>query len=266
MRSDPIPDAMSEWETGETVSLRSTISFSVMATFRHIKMFTPDELSAFVKENVRNLPEDEALAVLENLYVTLPICQAIALMQRLTAFYSVRLRLVAHKETPQSHAVKLVHLVPLSVAVKVPAPVRRAIDNILVNRVDKLTLGERITSAKRCSNALIKVLLFDPDPRVFEALLVNQRLRDDDLLLLSSSQRAEAQLQLLADDPKSSYRYSIRKALVMNRLTPRSSAASLLRFLSKRDLRMIHLNPGTSVYLRRCIERLEEPALAAATE
>src|SRR5579863_3799719 len=217
-----------------------------MASFRHIKMFTRDELSDFVKENVRALLEDEALAVLDNPYVTPAICQQIAHVQRLTSFYSVRLRLVALKQTPQAHALKFVHylywsdLVRLSVDVKVPAAVRRAIDNLLVNKVDKLTLGERITCAKRCSQALIKVLLFDPDPKVFESLLINQRVREDDLLFLASSNRASAaQLQLLAADGKWSYRYAIRKALVMNPTTPRSVAVSLLRSLSKRDLSAI---------------------------
>jgi len=54
----------------------------------------------------------------------------------------------------------------------------------------------------------------------------------------------------------------VRKALVMNPLTPRAIAASQLRFLTERDLRLIHRNPSTSVYLRRCIERLQ-PALVA---
>ena len=161
---------------------------------------------------------------------------------RLTAFYSVRLRLVAHRQTPLAHAIKLVHylywtdLAHLSADVKVPAQVRRAIESQLVTNIGKLSLGERITAAKRCSHALIKVLLFDPDPRVFAALLVNQRLREDDLLLVAGSDRVSAaQLQLLANDRKWSYRYAIRKALVMNPSTPRATAALLLRFLSRRD-------------------------------
>lgn len=235
-----------------------------MNSLKHIQSLPREELVDFVKENVRQLIEDEALAVLDNPYVTPSICQQIAQNQRLTGFYSVRLKLVAHKGTPQAHAVKFVHylywtdLVRLSVDVKVPAPVRRAIDAILVNKVDKLSLGERITSAKRCSHALIKVLLFDPDPKVFAALLVNQRVREDDLLLVAGSDRASsAQLLLLANDSKWSYRYAIRKALVMNPHTPRSAAASLLRTLTPRDLRMIHGNPQTTVYVRRCIERLQ---------
>src|SRR6266550_13390 len=137
-------------------------SVSLSGPSARIQSLPRAQLDDFVGENVRQFIEDEALAVLDNPYVTPAICQQIAQNQRLVGFYSVRLRLVANKHTPQAHAVKLVHylywsdLVRLSVEVKVAAPVRRAIDNILVNKVDKLSLGERITSAKRCSHTLIK--------------------------------------------------------------------------------------------------------------
>ena len=148
-------------------------------------------------------------------------------------------------------------LLALSIDVKIPAPVRRAIDTQLLNRVDKLSLGERIASARRCGSALIKAFLFDPHPHVFEALLTNKRLREDDLMVLASSPQATPeQLTMLANDRKWSYRYAIRKALVLNPVTPRAAAASQLRHLSRADLRRIHANPSTSVYLRRCIERI----------
>lgn len=235
---------------------------------RDIRSLNRTQLAAFVKENLRTLLEDEVLAVLDNLHVTPQICQAIANTQRLAGFYSVRLKLIANHHTPQAHATKFVHyifwtdLVRLSVDMKIAAPVRRAIDNLLVNKIDKLSLGERIAVARRCSQALIKILVFDPDPRVFASLLINQRLREDDLLHLASSDRASRdQLQMLATDYKWSNRYAIRKALVMNPLTPRFAAASQLRFLTWRDLRMILKHPATSTYLRRCIERLEDFAV-----
>jgi hypothetical protein len=234
-------------------------------SLHRLKTVSRDELASFLAENLPHLTEDEALGALENPYVTPKICQAIAQNQRLTAFYSVRVKLVALRQTPLAQAAKLVHylywpdLVHLSVDVTVSAPVRRAIDNVLLTRVNKLTLGERISSARRCSQALIKVLLFDPDPKVFAALLVNQRLREDDLLLLAGSPEATAEkLSLIAADTKWSYRHSLRKALVLNPRTPRSVAASQLRHLSRRDLNLIHGNPHTSVYVRRCIERLYE--------
>ncbi len=234
-------------------------------SLHHLKSLNRDALADFLAENLAHLVEDEALAVLENPYVTPRVCQAIAQNQRLSAFYSVRVKLVGHRQTPQAQAVRLVHylywpdLVRLSVDVTVSAQVRRAIDTILLTRVDKLSLGERIAAARRCSSALIKVLLFDPDPKVFASLLNNQRLREDDLLLIASSHNAAAeQLAMIAGERKWGSRYSVRKALVLNPITPRSVAASQLRFLSRRDLVGIHENPATSLYLRRCIERLHE--------
>jgi hypothetical protein len=237
-----------------------------------IRRFSSAELAAFVAANGASLLEDEALALLDNAHCTAAICQVLARNQRLTAFYSVRLRLVQHRATPLTHAVKLVHylhwpdLLRLSVDVKVPPQVRRSIDTQLLSRLSKLTLGEKIAAAKRCSAALIKVLLFDPDPNVFASLLVNQLIREEDLLLLATSEFASAEkLRLLAADSKWSYRYAIRRALAVNPAAPRSVAASQLRFLSRRDLRTIHDDPATSTYLRRCIER-NEPVLFARTK
>ena len=238
---------------------------------RDIKTLQRDELSDFVAENLGMLVEDEALAVIANVNVTPQILGKIAQTPRVTGFHSVRVRLVAHRQTPQAHAVKLVHylywidLLNLSVDVQVPAPVRRAVDTQLLARGEKLSLGERVSSARRCSQALVKVFLYDPNPRVFEALLVNKRLREDDLLALIASHRAtREQLRMVAEDMRWSYRYAILKALVLNPDTPRAAAASQLKYLSRRDLRGIHSNPNTSVYVRRCIERLQ-PRLFSAT-
>jgi hypothetical protein len=223
-----------------------------------------DELNRFCDDNLQSLTEDEALAVLGNPFVTSQLLGRLAQNQRLIGFYSVRLALVAHRQTPQAHAAKLVHylywfdLLELSTDVQVPAPVRRAVETQLLNRVSKLTLGEKIASARRCSHALIKHFLFEPHPRVFESLLTNKRLREDDLLaLVSSTQATVEQLRMIAGDPRWSYRYAIRVALVLNPATPRAAAASQLRFLRRADLTRILANPATSVYLKRCIERLD---------
>jgi hypothetical protein len=245
----------------------------IPAGVRALKQLSRDELAEFVAGNGSVLNEDEALAILENPNVTSEIVGKIAQTPRVTGFHAVRVRLVAHRQTPQAHAVKLVHylywidLLNLSVNVQVPAPVRRAIDIQLLARVEKLSLGERITAARRCSSALVKVFLYDPHLRVFESLLVNKRLREDDLLALIASHRATPeQLRMIAEDMRWSYRYPIRRALVLNPDTPRAAAASQLKYLSRRDLRSIHSNPATTVYVRRCIERLQPRLFSAVTE
>jgi len=232
---------------------------------RALRTADADAVMQLLAEHGASLLEEEALDILENRFITPQILGKIAQTQRLMAFYSVRLRLVAHRQTPQAHAVRFVHylywfdLLRLSIEMTVPAPVRRAIDSQLLLRVNKLTLGERVASARQCSHALVSVFLHDEHPRVFASLLMNKRLREDDLLALINSTRATAdQLRMIAHDMKWSYRYAIRKALVLNPRTPRAAAASQLRYLSAGDRARIHANPATSVYLRRCIERLRD--------
>src|SRR5437868_12557368 len=138
-----------------------------MRSVHDLKRLSRENLLAYVTEHAKELAEDDALAALDNRFVSPAVCQKIAQNARLTSFYSVRLKLVAHRQTPQAYAAKLVHylywfdLVRLSVEVTVPAPVRRAIDNQLLARVDQITPGERIATARRCSAALINVFLFD---------------------------------------------------------------------------------------------------------
>ena len=222
------------------------------------------ELVSQVTARGDSLLEGDALAILANPHCTTQVCQTIAQNRQLTSHYSVRMRLVGHRATPQAEAMRFIHflfwpdLLRLSLDVRIPAPVRGALERQLLSRVEKLALGERVTAARRCSHELALKFLFD-HVRVFAALLVNQRLREDDLLMFINSSRATVEkLTLIAGDRKWSNRYPIRKALVLNGTTPRAIAASQLRFLSKRDLAGIYSRPETSVYLKRCIEKLRE--------
>ena len=230
-----------------------------------LKELSRGDLEVLVAEDIRSLTEEETLAILDNPYCGPKICSTIARSQRLTGLYSVRFRLVSHRHTPQAHSVKLVHylhwfdLLKLSVDVLVPPAVRRAIDTQLELRLGKLTVGERVASARQCGRSLIAAFLFDPHPAVLEALLTNKRLREDDLVALAASAEAGPDhLQMLANDTRWAWRRAIRMALVLNPRTPRAAAASQLRHLSRLDLRRLQGRPELSVYLRRCIDRLLE--------
>ncbi|MGH9420143.1 MAG: hypothetical protein ACRD3J_09225, partial [Thermoanaerobaculia bacterium] len=123
--------------------------------FKQIGSFSRQELSEFLSKNAASLLEEEALAVLANPFVTPGMCQAIAVTRHLVGFRAVRLRLVQTRATPLTHSIKLIHylswtdLLRLSVEVTVPAQVRRAIDTQLLLRLDTISLGEKISAAKR---------------------------------------------------------------------------------------------------------------------
>ncbi len=234
-----------------------------MDSTAEIRLLDRRALAGYLEESLPRMGEEEALAVLANPHCTAAICRAIGHSPRLTLHYPVRLRLVGHRATPQGQALKFVNhlywadLLRLSVTMHIAPPVRRAIDVRLATLLPALTLGERIAAAKRCSRDLIGHLLFDPEPRVFSALMINPRLVEDDLIRLISSERVlPEKLGIVAADRKWSCRYAIRMALVLNSATPRSVAAGQLRYLNRQDLSELYERPGTSTYIRRCIESL----------
>ncbi len=222
-----------------------------------------EELQRFLDEHGSALLEDEALLILENRFCTPAIAQRIAQDQRLTAYYSVRAALVRNRATPQAHALKFVHylywreLLKFSTDTRISAAVRRAIDQQMLMRLPKITLGEKIAAARACSRELIRALLTDPNPRVFEALLVNPRLTEPDLVTHISSNRASGpQLAAIAASPKWSYRRAIRRALVINTDTPKAIVASQVRHLTRREMEEIAKHPQASAYVKMCIRRL----------
>lgn len=222
-----------------------------------------EELSAHLAGNLAELGEDEAVAILANRFCPLAVCVAIASSSRLASYYDVKLKLVLCRATPQHLALKFARhlywadLLRYATDVQIAPPIRAALDAQLLNALPKLTLGEKISTAKSCSRDVGKALAGDPDLRVFSGLLNNARLREDDLVGFLQSDRAGAEhLKLVAGHAKWGFRYAIRCALASSSLTPRALAASQLRFLRREDLDALFRHPATSVYIRRCIERL----------
>lgn len=239
---------------------------------RRILGLPPEDLRALVEAELDAMGEEEVLAVLEHPFCTPPMISRICNQPRLTSHYAVRARLVAHRHTPRAHALKLIHylfwadLLRMSTNVHIPPQVRRAIDTNLSNKLIQLTLGQKVSTARVCSRELIVPLLRDPSPRVFAALLGNPRLTEDDLIrgLGTGAGVTSEKIRLLADDPKWSTRYAVRKWIATQSMSPNAVAASQLRHLRRNDLRAIAEGEETSLFIRRCAQRLLEDARAGS--
>lgn len=230
-----------------------------------------EALAAFIEESLATLGEDEAIAVLANRFCPPPVCTAIASSSRLAAYYDVKLKLVTCRATPQHLALKFVRhlywadLLRFSTDVQVSPPVRTAIDAQLLAALPKLTIGEKISTAKSCSREVSRQLVNDPDLRVFAALLNNPWLREDDLVAFLQSDRAGVEaIKLVSSHSKWGVRHAVRRALASNPRTPRAIAASQLRHLRREERDELYRNPATTVYIRRCIESLDGGASNAA--
>ena len=233
---------------------------------RRILGMTPDELRAFVEADAEAMGEEEVLAVLEHPYSSAQVVARIANQARLTSYYSVRAKLVAHRYTPRGHALKFVHylfwtdLLRMSTNVHIPPAVRRAIDVNLAAKLGQLSVGEKISMARACTRELIPALLRDPSPRVLTSLMTNSRLTEEAILVALGEGSFHAEkLRTLAADPKWSRRYSIRLAVARHPQSPASTAASQLRHLRRSDLSEIERDDQVPLFVRRCAERMLDP-------
>jgi len=229
-----------------------------------IREMNGEELAEFVGQRLHQLEEDEAIAVLANRFCTAPICNRIASVPRLTSHYEVKLRLVTCRSSPQQVSHRFVRhlywsdLVRLSTDVRVSPAIRRVVDQQLLTGLPKLALGEKISMARMCGRELSRVLMKDPDNKVFVALLDNPRVREEDLVtyIRAGSPHAE-KLRLLADHRKWGTRYTIRLALIFNPSTPKACSASQIRYLTPADRQQLRRHPQTSTYLKTCLDRFE---------
>lgn len=174
------------------------------------------------------------------------------------ASYQVRAELAAHPATPEAQALRLVpglywrDLVRLGRDPRVPPLIRRAADRRLENRLEVLTLGERVSIARSAGPGVIARLRHDPHPRVVRALLENPRLTEGLLLPLIGGDGARPEiLRVIAEDGRWSHRCAVRAALCRNPRTPVMSALRLLPLLSRPELREVIGRSGVPAAVRR---------------
>lgn len=192
------------------------------------------------------LTEDLALALLKRPELLPEILEQLAKNATVLKSRKVKLALVGHPRTPRHVSVPLARqfytldLMKVALAPGVPADVKVAIDDVLISRLKTVTLGERLTLARRASGRVAAALLQDVEgiegrttdtktagqkaksaetvareTRVIESALENPRLTE--ALVINSVLRPTAGPALIhagARHPKWSRRREIRAALL----------------------------------------------------
>lgn len=201
-----------------------------------IHSHSPDEVKRAASDAA--LSEDLALALLERR--DLPAEALEALSKNVVALKSRRVlvALVAHPKTPRHVSVPVTRhlytfeLMQLALSPAVLADIRKAAEESLVSRLEKITLGERITLARRASGRVAAALLFDSEPRVVEAAVTNPFLTEALVVKALLSEKARAALVgLVCKDSNWSLRREVRIGLLRNALTPAERAAQFAQSL-----------------------------------
>jgi hypothetical protein len=114
-----------------------------------------------------------------------------------------------------------------------------------------LTLGERKTLARTQRRDFLVPMLRDPHPDVVAILVDNPYLTERDVVVMATLRPAvPASLAIIAEHPRWSIRYGIKRALVLNPYTPIHVAVRLATTLRRGDLVEIARTQGLAGPLR----------------
>ncbi len=218
------------------------------ATIAH----TAPEVSAALREGVRStshevmaeaasdsaLTEDLALALLKQSDLPSQVLDRLSRNSGVMKSRKVKLALVEHSRTPRHISIPMVRhlftfdLMRVALTPVVPADIKMAAEETLINRLERLSQGERLSLAHRASGRVAAVLLLDAESRVIHAALENSRLTESAVIkALMHRDAPEALVRAVCHHSKWSPRREIRIALLRNERTPLARAVEFARSL-----------------------------------
>jgi len=210
-----------------------------------------------------DLSEDLALAFLKRADLPPEVIEQLAKNASALRSRKVKIALASHPHTPRHVSVPLARqfytfdLMKVALSPTVPADVRVAVEDVLISRLKTVTIGERLTLARRASGRVAAALLLDVEAgdgrtihakitdaktvargtRVMQTALENPRLTE--VLVIDSVLHASASaalVQAVARHEKWSSRKEIRAALLR---TEHLSLARALEFSREIPARLL---------------------------
>jgi len=192
------------------------------------------------------LSEDQALAQVQRSDVTAADLALLARNPGAMKSRKVVLGLALHPRTPRHITIPLLRrlftfdLMQVALTPTVAADVKRAAEEQILNRLESVSLGERISLARRASGRVAAALLLDAESRVIETALDNSHLVEALVVkALMKHNAPEALFALASEHPKWSLRRDLQIALLRSEKAPLARAVELAGNFSAEFLREI---------------------------
>jgi hypothetical protein len=184
------------------------------------------------------LTEDMALLLLKRNDLPAEILERVSKNRSVVKSRKVKLALVEHPRTPRHLSMPMLRhlftfdLMRVALAPAVPADVKLAAEESLIQRLEAVSIGEKLSLARRASGRISGVLLLDPEARVVSTALENSRLTEATVIKVLIRQDAPARfVELVCHHSKWSVRRDVRIALLRNEKTPLARALEFARSL-----------------------------------
>ena len=218
------------------------------------------------------LSEDLALALLKRPDLPSEVIEQLNKSSALKKSRKVKLAVVSHPKTPRHISLPMVRhlftfdLMQVALTPIVPADLKLAADDALVSRLETISMGEKLSLARRASGRVAGALVLDPELRVMKAALDNSRLTESSIVkAIMKPATSAAFVDAVSRHPKWCLRHEVKIALLRNEKTPAARAVEVARGFPPAQLRAIlessHLPASTkSCLLQALKERTQKPA------
>ncbi len=194
------------------------------------------------------LTEDLALSLLKRADLHLEVIEQLARNANALKSRKVKVALASHPHTPRHVSVPLARqfytfdLMKVALAPGVPADVKVAVDAVLISRLKAVTIGERLTLARRASG------------RVAAALLLDSENTGAAIADAKPPARQNRVLPIALDNPR------LTEALVINSVLSPAASAALVDAVAR------HAKWSRRKEIRAALLRTEHLSLALALE
>jgi hypothetical protein len=194
------------------------------------------------------LTEDQALAELQRADIGAAEIAVLAKSVATTKSRKVALAIVRHPRTPRHLSIPLLRrmfsfdLMQVTLTPAVAPDIKRAAEEQILARGESLSLGEKISLAKRASGRVAAALLEEAERRVIVPALDNSRLTEALVVQALMNPKALAILfQLVSEHRTWSSRREVQIALLRSEKTPIERAKELAKNFSAEFLREIQI-------------------------
>lgn len=208
------------------------------------------------------LSEEELRILVERKDLSPEFLRRVASDKRVLASYDIKKHLILNPKTPASISLKFIgqlftfDILTVMLVPAVAPEVRIAGEEQLCRKLSQLSLGERLTLAKRANTErLLAMLLDDGNREVVSAVLTNPFLKES--IVCSTVRKSTIKphlVELLALNGRWSCRYDIRYALLRTRHITLGLALNFLQGMLSKDLRDLSNDPYVSMQIRSYIK------------